>query len=399
MDYPRLLIFIILIVVALIFVNSYKDKNRISNPISECNSLPPEFRFPCYKNELQKYAKDNPADFVDTAEKLVKYTHLDNTSDYAIFGTNCHTFYHAVGDMLAENYYEDNLKSLKSLCPLTCTSGCMMGLYKRTALIANYSNDVLKSFEEYCLNEESNQCAHEIGHILDDKYTYSILNPIDKIYFEKYDIKSSRAYNYATFHSPNLSLAFEDCKKIIVAEKEELQCFTGIGHNLFIFSEFSKDNYKSVFEDCDRLEGGNKENCFKFLIFRVGINEAAPRFILGKYEEGDKVCDDIVGLSNNKSFYLDCYTGIGGGIGLYMEAEFSQLYMNNTALDENFLQGVQQLITIAHLCDQSKTEFINYCYAGLLGTKFRKLYEKSNVFDRKIQSIIPRIDKGFEVVG
>ena len=366
-------------------------KGEFSNYISECNSVSQESRFSCYRSGIEKYHKDEPMKFILELKNDNLLTFKGDDASYALFGTNCHTFYHAVGDFIAEHITSSNMSHLYRMCPTACTSGCMMGVYKRYALKNNFPTDLLKSYYDYCRKEERSQCAHEIGHILHDKYTYSVLKLFDEISEKEYGRKIP-AYDYVTFKAINLTGPFRECDEILPQEKRDL-CYSGTGHNLFIFSEFK--GYESTFEECKNIEASETDSCFAFLFFRVGINKGAPRFLMNEFEEGNKACKETINMSGKESLDFHCYTGIGGGIGLYIDSEYRAMEVT----EENILQIKKELLNFAKLCEKVEASFIDNCYAGLLGTRFSKLYDELNIYDEKIEILIPELDTGFKVVG
>lgn len=389
MNYLKLLLVFVVAVTLLYFL---KDREEdLYDRVYQCNSVAPELRFSCYRSEIEKYYKGSIKNFINNTENN-PLSFKSGDSSYAIFGTNCHTFYHAIGDFIGENVNSSDISSSLSLCPLSCTSGCMMGLYKRTALKNNFSTGLLKDFYDFCRTEEKDSCAHEIGHLLNDKYTYSILRILDELSEKEYGLPR-QSYNYITFEVTNFSAPFEECEKLVPKEKLD-KCFTGIGHNLFIFSEFSKDGFKSMFKECEKVEDSHRDDCFAFLIFRIGINEVAPRFLSGKPEEGNRICDEVINMTKQK-LEFHCYTGLGGGIGLFIDSEYSSFKINA----ENIIGIKQNLLNFAKLCEKAKTNFTDNCYAGLFGTRFGKLYDEFDIYDEKLESILSKINKDFVVVG
>lgn len=380
-----------------------KENTKFLGSVSKCNSAESSWRFSCYRSVIDKYHKGNLAGLLTElrADKHLKLDSIFSKKEevsYAIFGTNCHTFYHAVGDFIAVDADSRGIdvKAALNSCPSTCTGGCVMGLYKRVALENNFSSDLLKRFYNICRGGERNQCSHEIGHVLQDKYFSSILKPLDELSEKEYGLKPEREYRYVTSATIDFDAPFEECREII-PENKWAQCFTGIGHNLFLFSEFSPDGYESMVNECNKIAGHNKDECLSFLIYRIGINKGATKFLSDKFDEGRKVCADTVAVTGREDLKHHCYVGIGGGIGLFADSEFASLEIN----EKNTSDIEKQLMYLANLCDGSEGEFINYCLRGLLGTGFVKLYSSLNVYHEKIEQVILEIDaeNDFEVVG
>lgn len=383
-------------ILGLIFAGN-KRADVFPNDISKCNSTETRLRFSCYRSTIERYYHNNLTGLVNRL-KDDKGLVLDSTAkgdevSYAIFGTNCHTFYHAVGDFIAETAPNNDIKTNLDYCSSTCTAGCTMGLYKRTALENNFDTALLKKFYNICRENERNQCTHEIGHLLHDKYFYSILKVLDNISYQEYGLKQPKEYKYVTEATNDLNAPFEECKEI-VPENKLAQCFTGIGHNLFLFSEFA-GSYKPILDECTKIPDTNKDNCFAFLIYRIGINEAATKFLSNKFADGNKVCDDVVALINRKDLKSHCYLGVGGGLGLFMDSEYG-----SAKIDENSAPQVKERLTnTLKLCDNAEKGFKDYCLRGLWGTGFKKLYKNLNLYDEDLEKLIPELDNDFEVVG
>ncbi len=382
-----------------LFLIIKKQKGDFTSYILKCHAIDPKLRFSCYRSGIEKYYNSNLKDLTKKladsqfSTKLLKNKGNSEVS-YAIFGTNCHTFYHALGDFIAENATEPDVASKLNYCPSECTSGCTMGLYKRLALKNNFSSSLLKEFYDVCREGENHQCAHEIGHLLQDKYFYSVLKTLDETSYNEFGFKTGLKYNYISFSKTDFNAPFEECKKIL-PENELPYCFTGIGHNLFLFSAFSKDGYKSMFEECNSVKAENKDNCLAFLIYRIGINEAGPRFLSKKFAEGRKVCDEAVNLIKRPDLKHHCYLGVGGGIGLFVDTEYL-----SAPIPENLIEKIRgELREYAKMCEKSEEKYIDKCLAGILGTRFKLIYKLLRLDYDRIERLLPEIDDNFEVVG
>lgn len=367
----------------------------LTKDVAYCNNVDAKLRFSCYRATIERYYDGKSLEqYLRNIENKEDITYHASSSPYAIFGANCHTFYHALGDFIATNDDGDISVALR-WGPTKCTSGYMMGFYKRTALEQGFSLDTLKSLYNGCRIDERKSCAHEIGHLLHDAYTVSILKTLDDISFRKYDFVYPQEYRYKTFEESDLNAPFERCREIVPEEKQSL-CYTGVGHNLFIYSEFSPDGYKSQFNECDKsTTGENKEQCFAFLLFRIGINDVAPRFLGSRFEEGREVCKESTALINREDFKWHCYRGVGGGIGLFVESE----YPDERITEENIPQIKNVLQKYAELCEESEEEFVEECFRGLLGTQFRQFYEAFDLHNDRIEKVLPTLKDEDEVVG
>ena len=370
----------------------YREENEFASKIRECNATGTEYRFSCYRSALEKHYRGSLANLTGWIKSNQHLSFQGQDTSYAIFGTNCHTFYHAVGDFMAVKGSGEDIASLVNDCSMACTGGCMMGLYKRAALIESYPSELLRSFYEVCPEGSGHQCAHEIGHILHDKYTNSILQPIDDLSRDRYTLGPNR-YRYATFEEPNLTAPFEECETVV--PEDVANCFTGVGHNMFVFAEFAVDGYKSSFAECDQLADANRDTCYDFLIYRVGINDAATKFLSGAFEEGRSVCDEVANSAERSDAKRHCYRGIGGGLGLFLDSE----YVNLQITSENLASLQRNILGRIHLCEESEEEWKQECYKGLLGTRLKKLYVDLNLYNDVIEKILPTITSDFEVVG
>lgn len=400
--------FLFLLLVSAIFLSMFflfdnqkpKTKNlSFSKALAGCNFTATELRFSCYRSIIEKYYKGNINGFSQKIknDKDLSFASRSNQNDkitYAIFGTNCHTFYHAAGDFIA-TYAKGDLKSILDLGPTNCTNGYTMGVYKRLAIINNYDINLLKKFYEICKEGAQNQCAHEIGHVLNDKYSYSILKHLDDISQKQYGLSYPQNYQYVSFEQSDINAPFDDCKKIMPDENKLAQCYTGIGHNLFLFGEFAKDNFRAVFDECAESDAKNTDNCYGFTIFRIGQNHAGTEFLNKNFSRGNQICLESVAQINRDGLEKHCYLGIGSGIGLWIDSEYSSIKID----DNNLVQIKKELLELALLCNEAEEAFKDNCFAGLLGTKFKKFYKDLGIYEENIERILPTIDSDFEVVG
>jgi len=391
--------------VAIDYFASLEVREDFSKEIEQCNFVEKQLRFSCYRNALESYYTGGDVkSFLDKIENNADLSFKGKDTSYAIFGTNAHTFYHAVGDFIAI-YRTSDIQSALNLCSRSSTNGCMMGLYKRTALKKGFPTDLLKEFYEVCREEERHQCAHEIGHLLHDKYTTSILQTIDNLTKEQYDLKYPKKYNYTTFENANLNAPFEECRQV-VPEDEYSYCYTGVGHNLFLFSEFSPDGYKFQLQECMNIKEGNRENCFGFLLFRIGINSVAPKFLSSQFMEGNEICEDAVAIIKRDDLIYHCYKGAGGGIGLFIESEYPEYFAEaelpifNEGFTVDDIKSIKKsLLDFARLCEASPGETLqSECFKGLLGTRFKTLYLLFGVKHEQIERLLPNLGD-FEVSG
>jgi hypothetical protein len=397
---------IVAVFVVFFYFASPEARGSFSQDIEQCNFSEKQVRFSCYRSVIEDYYKGGDIEsFLNKIENDIDLSFKAKDTSYAIFGTNGHTFYHALGDFIATKNTEPDIESALKLCSLAHTNGCMMGLYKRIALEKGFPTDLLKEFYEICREEEKHQCAHEIGHLLHDKYITSILGTLDNLTKEQYGLKYLKEYNYTLFENANLNASFQECRQI-VPEDELSYCYTGVGHNLFLFSEFSPDGYKTQLQECMNIEAGNKEDCFGFLLFRIGINSVAPEFLSSQFVEGNEVCENAVGIIGREDLIYHCYKGAGGGIGLFIESEYPEYFIDEELpiFSEGFtvddIKDIKRsLLDFAMLCEASPGETLqSECFQGLLGTRFKNLYLLFGVQHEQIEKLLPDLED-FEVSG
>ncbi len=178
-----------------------------------------------------------------------------------------------------------------------------------------------------------------------------------------------------------------------------------MGHNLFLFSEFSPDGYKTQLQECVNIGEANQENCCGFLLFRIGINSVASKFLSSQFVEGNEICEDAVGIIGRDDLLFHCYKGVGGGIGLFIESEYPEYFIDAELpiFDEEYklddIRNIKRSLTdFARLCEASPEKLETECFQGLLGTRFRTLYLLLGVEHEKIEGLLPDLDD-FEVSG
>ena len=396
--YVKILLISILLVFVIAIYGSRPVQGSFEKDLEKCNGLEKQLIFSCYRSSLEKYFGENPAKLSNylNDDKKLKFEHrsADGNVSYAIFGTNCHSFYHAAGDFIASHSDVKDLKSLVEKAPTRCTNGYTMGLYKRFALANNFDMDLLKSFWTDCKKGVEVQCAHEIGHLLQDKNVYPVLKIVDEISIKDFGVVYPQKYNYSQAKEVDFDAPFEECEKIIPDKNKVAQCYTGIGHNQFLFAEFV-GSYQKEFDNCKTASEENIGYCLGFLLFRIGINNAATQFLSNKPEEGIKVCKNAITIAGRPDLEEHCYVGIGGGIGLFIDSE----YRIEEVTDENAQSISKQLLDFAKMCRQAPDKFVDKCLAGLMGTKFAKYYSILKLYDERIEKIRPTLDSDFEVVG
>ncbi len=369
-------------------------QERFAAEVSRCNRKEKELRFSCYQKALAAYSTADLRVLRESIEKN-RYLNFEGADvSYAIFGTNCHTFYHAVGDTVAKRGAGGSTKELVDYCSAACTSGCVMGLYKRLALAYDFSDEIMASLFPGCPEGSSHQCAHEIGHLLHDTHTYSILKILDETAAQSFGLSPDRPYTYTVAEEVDLNAPFEECKKF-VPEEELVYCYTGIGHNMFLFYEFAKTSPAEFLKECDKADASHRNDCQDFFVYRVGINEAATLFMSNDFEGGHRVCKEYAEAAGRMEVKTHCYRGLGGGIGLFIDSEYS-----HTEITEQNLAPIQKrILALFDLCKESEAGYAEECFKGILGTGAKKLYKKLNIGHLIIEKILPTIESDFEVVG
>ncbi len=376
-------------------------KYQLRSRVTFCNTEAPHLRFSCYRAELEKVYDSNPLyqenmrSFVNfVSDAGVKFRSEDDDISYAHFGTNCHTFYHALGDTIG-TYGEGSITQLHALCPLDCTSGCAMGLHKRMALKSGFSDEENKEFYRACTDSEKHQCTHEIGHSLQDKNVSSILGVLDGLSEKYYGLAQPQTYTYTIKAKPDIDSAFGDCRRLLPSDEWEY-CFTGVGHNFFLYSAFSEKNYKTQIDECMNVSAENRDPCLAYLLFRIGINEAAPKFLNGEYDAGKAICDDLVQSIGSRKLSNDCYKGIGGGIGLFLESELINYAPESLHTNEMKKRILDYGLMCKKVADKSLRQD---CILGLLGTKFKNYYDMLVLYDPEIDELSKWDLTGFQVTS
>jgi len=397
MKIKLIILFILVIFLGVFLQINDRDTRVFSSSVEECNRVDQTERFSCFRSSLDNFFKKNEEKGLKSFMEIIEEQNLSFDSDdnsYAIFGTNCHTYYHAVGDLLATYRGDEDIESTLGLCPLSCTSACMMGFFKRTAIAENFSSETLSTLYGACRDEELKSCSHEVGHLLHDKYTTSILQTLDRISSEKFGLLYNMEYLYKTYDAVDLNKPFEDCRKLLPEDRWN-QCFTGIGHNLFLFSEFSTDGYKGELNNCmENSNAQNREECLNYLVFRIGINEVAPRFLSSKFDEGNDICEEVSDYTKNDHLLEHCYIGLGGGIGLFVESELSG---KNATWEDKEVLG-EELKSYAKLCEGA-LDYRESCFAGLLGTKFKDYFGIIRFEYEPFEEMFKNTDSNFRVIG
>jgi hypothetical protein len=154
------------------------------------------------------------------------------------------------------------------------------------------------------------------------------------------------------------------------------------------------------------IEEDNQDDCFGFLLFRIGINSVAPKFLSSQFIEGNEICEDAVAIAGREDLMYHCYKGAGGGIGLFIESEYPEYFINAELpiFDEEYklvdVKNIKRaLLDFATLCQASPDEnLIKECFQGLLGTRFKTLYLLFGVKHEHIEALLPQLGD-FEVSG
>jgi len=379
------------------YVLGFFDDEILVYSMKKCGSVPKQERFSCFRAQLEtSHRGDNLEGFMGRLNRLAPRFTKTGENSYAVFGTNCHTFYHALGDYAAMHSEGKSTEELVALGDMRCAAGYVMGLFKRLTYENNYRGEYLSSMYRLCPSAEKNSCAHELGHDLHDKYTQPILALLDEITLEKYGVVlGSRAMRER--EEVDLTQPFEDCRTML-SEDAWPYCYTGIGHGMFLFGEFNPNGYMAELDGCASIaDREGQEECNEFLIYRIGVNYAAPLFLSSSFDEAEKVCEEATSRASvpNEMEYLEqCYLGVGGGVGLYVDSEL--LSVDPTVEEVPRLK--EDLLRYARLCNRVPETYQDSCYLGLMGTNFLDAYLKFRMFDPTIERLVP-YSGNYEVVG
>lgn len=378
------------------YASGFFDNHLLVRSMKRCESVSKEERFSCFRATLEQRANGGLVHYMAQLNELAPQFTKTGDNSYAVFGTNCHTFYHALGDYAAMHAEGRSVEELLTLGDMRCAAGYVMGLFKRLTYENNYRGEYLSRMYDLCPHAEKNSCAHELGHDLYDKHAEPILALLDEITFERYGVTiGSRAVRE---RGPvDLTKPFEECRAML-PENEWPYCFTGVGHAMFLFGEFNPDGYIAELESCTSVEDlERQEECNEFLIYRIGVNYAAPLFLQSSFEEAEAVCDEAAAeasVPNTHEYLEQCYLGVGGGVGLYVDSELLAVPPES----EDIPQLKESLIRYAHLCNRVPEAYGDNCYLGILGTNYLDAYLKYRMFDPTIERLVPYTGN-YEVVG
>lgn len=376
-----LLILTVIAIAALVGLKTQKTKGLqdIQTALIACNDQEQALRYSCYRAVIETSFQGDLESYINTLGSVNTQIFSSSDNTYAIFGTNCHTYYHALGDYIASSLQPHQVQDAINLCPMGCTQGCVMGVSKRMSLRNDYSDEYFQTFYDACREEEKHHCAHEIGHNLTDKYSTSSLQVIDTLTEQTYGVDTKESSYTHGDSASNINQAFIDCKRILPAN-ELSYCHTGIGHNLYLFSEFSPDGYESQIESCRQTDESHRHDCLSFFLLRIGINEAAPAFLSHNYQQAIDICEDVHGLTQDPDLADRCFLGLGGGLGFFVE----ERYDDDVFFEKSLATIKEELLDIAGLCRHAPQEYQDACYTGLLNTSYRILYTDLYLTDENI---------------
>lgn len=342
--------------------------------VLQCNREPSPDRMPCYKAVL--------ADLwgrgwnVSEMARLDAYTLEPYTppgDPGSPFGNNCHTFYHALGDLIAERVSHDPARAM-ALSPPTCTGGAYMAVTHRLHLVHHYSLPKLREIYLACPDVPA-ICAHVVGHALFDKHVSSILKDLDDISARRYG-QAVPAYDYAG--DLNTSAAFDECGEVVEPRNIEI-CYTGVAHSFFLASKHRSIDYADLLRDCDSLQG-LRDDCRDNLALRWGLNEVAP-LAIGNNASGAVATCGLLG----PELLGRCYTGVGVGIGLWVEAQV----VGPDGIRTEANRTADLLRRHLDLCRQMDPDHVSDCIRGLAGSpRFKALYFASGLVDDDVEEVL-----------
>lgn len=375
----------------------FLDTNNLSDNLTACQDSTTQERFSCFRAVIEEHFTDSNLEAYVSYVQANAFTENETGGgEYAIFGTNCHTLYHALGDFVAAHRGTLPLKEAVLLGDIRCAGGYYMGFYKRNTYLNNYDDASIKAIYETCPEFAEVECAHELGHDLYEKYSHSILTVLDEISRTKYGMDIPKRTASSSMHV-DLKSAFADCNTYL---PEHLQpyCHSGVGHNMFLFGEINPGGYLAELANCEEVgDLADQKMCSEFLVYRVGINYAAPLFLNSRPDEGSNICEEIAEAarpSDKEEYLRHCYLGVGGGIGLFVDSEF----LATEPEEDKIPQLKTELLHYANLCELTSEPFKETCFTGLFGTNFIDGYLKFRIHQPTIEKLIPYIED-FKVVG
>jgi hypothetical protein len=245
---------------------------------------------------------------------------------------------------------------------------------KRRAYLSGYVPAILtnelRDFFASCYPQSLEWCAHEIGHILYDASEEPLLPLVDAI--------SERSYGVPPATPPSVFRSdgrpFDMCREI-VEEAWRDECFIGIGHNAFLFSEFDPEHtFVGHRARCMTLaEEADRPACEFSFMYRIGLHYGAPLFLVGRYDDALAVCQHAADEGNAENAHLRaCYRGIGSGVGTHLLAESALREESRVSLTL-----APELAGTLSMCNEAPPSYRDACYDGIVSRRgFAEAYER-----------------------
>lgn len=358
--------------------------------VDACRGLGRAELFSCYRSVLGRHFDGDLLIYLQDIQSA-ELTFKDDATKgepYGIFGTACHTFYHALGDFVASETPHLGVKEQLELGSSTCSAGYAMGLMKRRAYLSGYATTTLRSdlteFFRWCYPESKEWCAHEVGHILYDAAEEPILRVVDQISSDRYDTPTQEYPGVVS----NLRTPFEECRTILPKEWWG-ECYIGIGHNAFLFEEFVPDGYRQGTSICTNIaKQSDMTACISSVLYRIGIHYGTPDFLSGRFAEALAVCSRASGNSDvAQSDLSPCFVGIGRGIGTYI---LSTVLTSRSVVREAPVSQ-KEPHELFKLCLSAPPELRGACYDGMVSKEeFVTAYRAFAWQDREIDEALAR---------
>lgn len=375
-----------------------RRREALHADVLSCETAAARERFSCFRAALERHAgSGSVADYVARAKKIGSRPGVF-ISDYAVFGTNCHTFYHALGDFVAAHAPNLPLAVQLSLGSDACSSGYAMGLYKRRTYERAFADDAISEIYHSCNARVADlgECAHEVGHALADKHVGPVLAVLDRLtaaFIGSSSLPSVRQPEVSGTPG-NIGSAFADCRRFLPSSGWKA-CYSGVAHNLFAFAEFDPSGavLKKELRACGEISDlKSRAACAASTMHIIGTSVAAPLIIGGSVKEGKAVCGEAAALDalKREERLRDCYFGVGVGAGLYAESEYPP-----AAAPQGYAPiSAQELSRYTGVCETVPRESAETCFRGLVGTGFAALYQGAGASSAPVERALASYSTG-----
>lgn len=298
-------------------VDPNHTEDTIAEKVASCNVEKVERKFSCYRALLDGIYKGQPIEeFVRAIEQDSSISFKKRADPIGVFGTNCHNFYHALGDFIAsESQDHVNLEEFFELCPSTCTGGCYMAAFKRNVMNQDYSSESIQKNLTACTKLSPYACSHEYGHLLHDSATQPVMQIVDEISSKSFGLSYVNGNSYEVLDKIGADELFTSCSNL----ENGLGgiCNTGIGHNMFLLIDYSQNGLSQAVSECSDYftKSLDISECKRQIIYRTGINKVASLYLSGEFEAGFEKCSEVVALTGEPDLLEYCFYSLGRGLG------------------------------------------------------------------------------------